>query len=82
MKSVLIRSRVGADGMLRLEVPSELSETDVEVVVIMQPVSAPSTRVGSNGDWSPGFFQSVVGGWEGEPLKRELEGPYEIRSKS
>lgn len=80
MRSILIRSRVGADGILHLDVPSDLLETEVEVMVILQPITKLPAASGS-GDlaWSPGFFENVVGGWEGEPLRREFEGEYEIR---
>jgi hypothetical protein len=41
MKTMQVRSHVGADGMWELKLPSGLSETDVDVVVVMSPV-APS----------------------------------------
>jgi hypothetical protein len=40
MKTMQIRSHVGADGMLELKLPSGLSETDVDVVVVVHPVAA------------------------------------------
>ena len=77
----MIRSRVGADGILHLDVPSNLAETDVEVMVIVTPVS--QSDLGRTGElaWSTGFFESVVGGWQGERLTREGEGEYETREK-
>lgn len=30
-------------------------------------------------DWPEGFFEEVVGGWEGEPLERAPQGAYEVR---
>ncbi|MEM9157012.1 MAG: hypothetical protein AAGB13_18580, partial [Cyanobacteria bacterium P01_F01_bin.33] len=38
MESVKVRQRVGQDGILRLEIPVDLAERDVEVTVIYQPV--------------------------------------------
>ncbi len=38
MESIKVRQRVGADGMLRLELPVGLTDVDVEVMVIYQPV--------------------------------------------
>ncbi len=29
--------------------------------------------------WSPGFFESTAGAWQGEPLTRGEQGEYEIR---
>lgn len=30
-------------------------------------------------DWPEGFFEEVVGGWQGEPLARPLQGKFERR---
>ena len=81
MPSILIRSRVGADGILHLDVPSNLAETDVEVMVIATPVSQSDLGRTEELAWSTGFFESVVGGWQGERLTREGEGEYETREK-
>ena len=81
MRSILIRSRVGADGVLHLDVPSNLVETDVEVMVILQPVRQSDLGATEELAWSTGFFESVVGGWQGERLTRECEGEYEAREK-
>lgn len=81
MQSILIRSRVGADGMVHLDVPCSLTETEVEVIVILQPITQPAPGRTEGSAWPPGFFESVVGGWEGEPLAREDEGEYETRKR-
>jgi hypothetical protein len=81
MRSILIRSRVGADGVLHLDIPSGLAETDVEVIVVLQPVSQPALGHTEDLGWSSGFFESVVGSWQGEPLTREFEGDYEAREE-
>ncbi len=76
MRSILIKSRVGDDGRLHLDVPSDLAGTEVEVMVIVQPDNPPSTGQLA---WSHDFFESVVGGWQGDLLRRESEGEYENR---
>lgn len=38
-----------------------------------------SVEVGS--DWPKGFFETVVGGWKGTPLKRPRQGRVERRDK-
>lgn len=30
--------------------------------------------------WPQGFFEEVVGGWQGEPLQRASQGDYETRA--
>lgn len=31
--------------------------------------------------WQPGFFEEVIGGWEGEKLAREIQPDYEQREE-
>jgi hypothetical protein len=31
------------------------------------------------GDWPEGFFDRVVGGWQGQPLERPAQGAFEQR---
>ena len=32
-------------------------------------------------DWPSGFFEEVVGGWRGEPLRRSEQGVYETKAE-
>ena len=32
-------------------------------------------------EWPPGFFEEVVGGWQGKPLERPPQGTYEHRER-
>lgn len=82
MRSILIRSRVGADGMLHLDIPSDLVGTEVEVMLILQPIAQPTPCRLNEVAWAPGFFVTTIGGWEGGPLTRESEGEYETRKRS
>jgi hypothetical protein len=66
---------------LHLDVPFNLVETDVEVMVIVAPVSQSDLGRTEELVWSAGFFESVVGSWQGERLTRECEGEYETREK-
>ena len=40
METIKVRSHVGADGMLTIQVPPDLKEKDVEVVVVVQPLES------------------------------------------
>jgi hypothetical protein len=73
MQSIKLCSHVGADGVLRLDIPTGMSDREIEVTVTIQPVT--STKKG----WIPGFFEEVIGGWVGEPLERPEQGEYETR---
>jgi hypothetical protein len=75
MDSIKIRSHVGKDGILHLDIPVEMPNTEIEVTVTIQRVT-PQQR-----GWMPGFFEEVIGGWVGEPLERPEQGEYEIREQ-
>ncbi len=68
METITLHSRVGADGLLKLQVPVKVTNTELEVVLIVQPVASAEHSLG----WPPGFFEEVAGGWKGELLVREL----------
>ena len=40
----------------------------LENAVESMPITTPEDR-----GWLPGFFEEVIGGWEGEPLVRESQ---------
>ncbi|MBW4592502.1 MAG: hypothetical protein KME46_06170 [Brasilonema angustatum HA4187-MV1] len=73
MKSIKIRSRVGSDRVLHLDIPVELADTEIEVTVTIQKVTPQQQG------WMPGFFEEVIGGWVGEPLQRPEQGEFETR---
>jgi hypothetical protein len=75
METITLHSRVGADGLLKLQVPIKATNTDLEVVLIVQPVTSKAKDIG----WPAGFFEEVAGGWQGERLVRDDQGEYEIR---
>ncbi len=77
METITLHSRVGADGLLKLQVPVNLKNTDLDVVVIVQPVAPSAKDLG----WPSGFFEEVAGGWRGELLVREDQGEYEVREE-
>lgn len=81
MKSVTLRSHVGADGILNLQVPVGITNAELEVMVIVQPLVQPELKTSEHTGWMPGFFEEVIGSWEGEPLVRPDQGTYEIREE-
>lgn len=82
MHSIKLRSRVGSDGILHLDIPLGLNDKELEIVLIFQPLE-PSSPIKTPPElgWMPGFFEEVIGGWVGEPLLRAEQGEYETREK-
>ena len=77
METITLHSRVGADGLLKLQVPLKATNTDLEVVLIVQPVVPAEQDLG----WPPGFFEQTYGSFQDQPLVREPQGEYETREE-
>ena len=77
METITLHSRVGADGVLKLQVPVKLTNTELEVVLIVQPVASARQEPG----WPPGFFEQTYGSFRDQPLVRESQGEYETRDE-
>jgi len=82
MQSVMLQSRVGPDGILKLQIPIGLPDVEVEVMVIMQPLASnPTASLPEAQGWPAGFFEQTAGAWEGERLVRESQGDDEFRNE-
>ena len=62
MHSIQLKSYVGSDGLLQIPLP--LQNTEVDIILVYQPVNITQKR-----QWSSEFI-SVFGAWQGEPLVR------------
>ena len=71
MQSVTLRSRISKDGILKLETPIGMPNTDVEVVLVVNPLE-------KHLDWPEGFLEKFAGSMPDLPL-RESQGEYEMR---
>lgn len=70
MQNITLRSHVGEDGILHLDVPVGIHDTEVEVTVKVQPVD--STPQGKG--WLPSFFEETFGSFKDDPLVIDSEG--------
>ncbi|MEC4896113.1 MAG: hypothetical protein SAL07_11435 [Oscillatoria sp. PMC 1051.18] len=83
MESIKFKSHVGDDGILQIQVPVSFKNEDLEVMVIFQPLKSKNSNSATleSKNWQPGFFEEVIGSWEGEPLERPEQLPYEVREE-
>lgn len=73
MAHLEIRSKVGSDGFLVLNVPSQANrEVKITVDSISDSVEANSS------DWKR-TIEETAGNWQGEPLERPAQGAFERR---
>lgn len=82
MQSITLRSRVGEDGILHLEVPVGLTNADLEVTVTVQLIDLqPKAKTPEELGWPPGFFEQTAGALADDPLVRGVQGEYEVREE-
>ncbi len=71
MNTFKLEVRLGHDGILKLELPVEISETDLEVLVVIQPKE--------KRHWPEGYFDRTAGCLSNDPIERPPQGEYEER---
>ena len=71
MQTIKLDTRVGEDGILKLELPLDVSDTDLEVLIVIQ-------RKEKRG-WPPGYFERTAGSLADDPMERPSQGEYEER---
>jgi hypothetical protein len=58
MDSIKIRSHVGKDGILHLDIPLGITDREVEIMVIYQPIEiSKQQKTPEELGWPPGFFE-------------------------
>ena len=67
MRNVKTRAHVGRDGKLKLEISTELVETDLDVIVVYQPVESTEQGRTEALGWPVEFFKSTAGAVERRP---------------
>lgn len=78
MASITLRSHVGTDGILRLDLPVGLTDAELEVTVTFKALSPPQGEQLPQGKgWSPGFFEETFGCFKDDPLVIDSEGVFD-----
>lgn len=80
MRSLQLRSYVSEDGILRLQIPTDMPNQELEVVVVLQPTAVQQEKdMPDDGEWPRDFFEKTAGLFQNDPLERGNQGEYEIR---
>ncbi|MCC5604827.1 hypothetical protein [Nostoc favosum] len=82
MQSIKLRSHVGSDGILHLEIPLGITDKEIEVTVTYQQLepSAPPKTPEELG-WPAGFFEQTYGSCQDDPIVIDFEGDFETREE-
>jgi hypothetical protein len=78
MQTLTVHTRVGNDGILKIEAPIGITNADLEVILVVNPKDV---ETNSPSVWPANFFTEIIGGWEGKRLLREPQGLYEKRNE-
>ncbi|MBW4672805.1 MAG: hypothetical protein KME52_01790 [Desmonostoc geniculatum HA4340-LM1] len=85
MESIRIRTFIGDDGILQVQLPPEITNQELDVVIVFQPVikesSQSSIQTPQELVYSHRFVEEVIGSWEGKPLERPEQLPFEEREE-
>ncbi len=73
METIVVKTHVGGDGVLKLELPIGVPDVDCEVVVKVQPRM---TRE----EWLA-FVEETAGSLADDPIERGSQGVHEIREE-
>ena len=77
MQRLIVKSRVGADGVLRVTVPVGIEDAEKEVQVTVEPLAAKRTM--TQAEWAA-WVDSMAGTWQGD-FERPDQGEYEVREE-
>ncbi len=85
MESIKIRTYIGDDGILQIQLPPEITNQELDVVIVFHPVIQKSTQSPNKTPeelgYSRKFVEEVIGSWEGDPLERPEQLPFEEREE-
>lgn len=73
MNRMVVKFKVGSDGILRLNLPLGIEEAEREVQVTVEPTRPAMTQA----EWRA-WVQSMAGSWQGD-FERMPQGEYEER---
>lgn len=76
MNRMVVKSRVGSDGVLHLNLPIGVQEADVEVQITVEPIAGKKTM--TQEEWKA-WVASMAGTWQGD-FERMPQGDFEQRA--
>ena len=75
MKSIQLKAHVGDDGILHLDLPVDIRNQDLDIIIVIDEVNTPSDT------WDDTFFEETAGSLADDPIERLPQGNYESREE-
>ncbi|GEM_PF-645715 len=73
MKTIQFTSHISEDGILRLQIPTDMPTQEVEILIVVQPLIAKKKDMPEDSGWPPGFFEKTAGIFRDEPIQPVLK---------
>jgi hypothetical protein len=68
VQTITIKARTDHDGLVKLEIPTNLADRDVEIVLVMQALEIKALDAMG---YPVGYFEQTYGSFANEPLERD-----------
>jgi len=85
MESMKIKTHIGNDKILKIELTDEFANEELEIVIVFQRIAEKSlqyaTKKPEELGYSRRFLEEVIGSWEGEPLEGPEQFHFEEREE-
>ena len=78
MSTIHTRTHIGTDGILRLQLPVDVANADVDVTVVVEPSKKPKAM--SREEWLR-FIRDTAGSIDDPTFVRHEQGTFEIRDE-
>jgi hypothetical protein len=78
MQTILLKARTDHDGIVKIEVPTNLVDREIEIVLVLQPLTPePLDEMG----YPIGYFEETYGSFANDPLERNQPLKPDIRDQ-
>jgi len=78
MQTIILNSQVGQDGILHLDIPVDITNADLTITVILQPMTDSQQENQPKGKGCPAnFFEETSGCLKNTPLIIDSEGVFD-----
>ncbi|MBX3082557.1 MAG: hypothetical protein KF716_13050 [Anaerolineae bacterium] len=67
MQTIALKARTDSDGVMKLEVTTDLVDQELEIILVMQPSGVKAT---DSMGYPLGYFEETYGSFADEPLER------------
>src|SRR5258707_9847136 len=78
MQTITLKAHTGHDGLVKLEIPTDMSDREVEIVLVMHPLD-PEPLDGMG--YPVGYFEDTYGSFADEQLERNQPFQADVRDE-